>query len=205
MTQFDRDLTGFRFIDTHRGDSLQLIAARELGDAARWIDLVNLNNLLPPFITDDPAQAGPGVVLSGKQILAPAPTAAVTSTADPEAVFETDVQLDGSGTLMTDGNDFVTVSGRANLRQALKNRIETDLGELIYRPEYGCDVRRLVGIVNGPTAGLLGAQAVKSALRQDPRVDRVTSAKAAIAGDSVSVAAEVQAVAGQSVQIQASP
>ncbi len=35
-----------------RGDTLERIAQRELGDALRWIDIVVLNNLKPPYISD---------------------------------------------------------------------------------------------------------------------------------------------------------
>lgn len=201
MSQFDRQLFGFRFVETNRGDSLQIIAARELGDASRWVELVALNNLLPPFITDDPSSVADGVVLSGTQIMAPAPAAATTTT-DPEEVFGVDVQLGRGGELMTDGKDFITVVGVSNLNQALRNRINTDRKELIYHPAYGCDVRRLVGVVNGPTAALLGAQAVKDAVAQDPRVNRVKGATSSVLGDGINITVEAEAVNGRAVQAQ---
>lgn len=203
MSQFDRPLFGFRFVDTSVGDTLQVIAARELGDAARWVDLISYNRLVPPFITDDAAEAGPGVILTGSQILVPAPAPVVSSTVDPEKVFGSDVLLGPRGTLMTDGIDFVTVVGRENLGQALSNRIETDRGELIFHPLYGCDTRRLVGVANGPTASLLGAQAAKSATLQDPRISSVTSAVAEVNGDVINVAVKAETVVGTAVQASA--
>lgn len=202
-TQFDRPLFGFRFVQTNRGDSLQLIAARELGDASRWAELIAINKLLPPFITDDAAQVVPGVILSGKQILVPAPVAAVTTTTDPDAVFESDVMMGDDGSLLTDGFDFVVVSGSPNLKQALKNRINTDLGDLLYHQDYGCDVRRLQGMVNGPTAALIGANAVKTSVSADPRVARVIGAVAIVSGDRINISAEADTVAGRSIGVQA--
>lgn len=204
-TQFDRLLYGFRFVETRMGDSLQVIAARELGDASRWVDLINYNKLIPPFITDDPAAVKPGVLLSGTQILVPAPAPVVSTTIDPEKVFESDAQLSPTGTLMTDGSDFMVVAGSANLKQAIKNRIETERGDLIYHPQYGCDVRRLVGVVNGPTASLLGAEAVKTAVQQDPRINRVTQAVAEVVGDVINVSVEAETVSGRTVDAAASP
>jgi len=204
-TQFDRPLYGFRFVETQFGDSLQLIAARELGDASRWVDLINYNKLIPPFITDDPAEVKPGVLLSGTQLLVPAPSPIVSTTTDPEKVFESDIQLSPTGALMTDGSDFSVVAGRPNLKQALKNRIETDRGDLIYHPQYGCDVRRLVGVVNGPTASLLGAQAAKTAVKQDPRINLVTKATAEVIGDVINVSVEAETVVGRTVEVTASP
>ena len=204
MTTFDRPLYGFRFVSTRRGDTLQAIAARELGDAARWTDLIAYNSLVPPFITDDPAQATAGVILTGASILVPAPSPVVTSTTDPEAVFETDIALQG-GRLTIANGDFGVVSGPANLAQALTNRIETEQGELIYHASYGSRVRRLVGAMNGPTASLLAAQYVRAAVIQDPRISKVVSATAQVSGDVIRAAATVQPVSGRQLQITASP
>jgi phage baseplate assembly protein W len=198
-TQFDRQLIGFRFVETRFGDTLQRIAAREMGDANRWAELIEYNNLLPPFITDNAAEAGPNVLLTGRQMIVPAPVAVVSTTTDPDEVFEADIQLGSYGELMTDGVDFVVVSGRKNLCQALTIRFSTDRQELMYHPEYGCDVRRLVGRVNGPTASILAAQAVRSAALRDPRVSRVLSATAEVIGDVINVVAEAETVAGRSV------
>lgn len=203
-TQFDRPLYGYRFVDTNVGDSLQTIAARELGDANRWTDLIAYNRLVPPFITDDPTQAGPGVVLTGKQILVPAPQP-IVSTTNPDLVFGVDIKLGPSGQIMTDGADFAVVSGRDNLVQALENRVETERGDLIYHPDYGCDVRRIVGVVNGPTASLLAAQYAKSAIEADPRISSVTKSSAQVIGDEINVTAVAETVAGRQVLVSAAP
>lgn len=202
-TQFDRPMVGFRFVETQRGDSLQIIAARELGDAARWIDIVGYNNLVPPFITDEPSQAGPGVVLTGAMVLVPAPSPVISSTLDPEQVFGIDVSMERGGQLAIENGDFALVSGRANLRQALKNRIETEVGELIYHVTYGSRIRQILGTVNGPTASLLSAQYAKSTVLADPRISRIERSVGAVSGDVVSVTVDAIPVSGKSVQITA--
>ena len=85
-TIFDNALTGYRFADTRRGDTLQLISYRELGDASLWTQLIAYNKLVYPFITDDPTQVQPGVLLTGSQILVPAPVPVISSTTDPAKV-----------------------------------------------------------------------------------------------------------------------
>jgi phage baseplate assembly protein W len=204
-TTFDRELYGFRFAETRRGDSLQVIAARELGDAARWTELISYNNLVPPFITDDPTLAGDGVLLTGEHLLVPAPSPVVTTTTDPDKVFETDIKLGAGGEIMTANGDFAVVSGTANLVQAIKNRVDTEAGDLIFHPDYGSKVRRLIGAVNGPTASLLAAQYAKSAVQADSRINKVTKATAEVSGDVVSVTIEAEAISGRTIEVTATP
>lgn len=198
MTVFSKPRVGFRFADTRFGDSLQKIAARELGDASRWPELISYNDLVDPYITDDETEAGPGVLLSGQPILVPAPAPATTGPATQDEAFGTDLRLDG-GVLATDGVDFVLVSGNDNLVQALQGRIKTERLELMFHPEYGCDVRRIIGKVNGPTKGLLTAQLVRGTVLQDPRVARVKSSTANVSGDRIVSEAEVETIAGRSL------
>lgn len=201
-TRFDRELFGFRFVEIRHGDTLQAIAARELGDGARWHEIVAYNNLVAPFITDDPAQARPGVALSGTLLRVPAPTPVVETTINPEEVFETDIELN-RGQIMADRGDMVLVAGRANLRQALRHRIETDRGELLFHTGYGSRVRSVIGAVNGPTAALLTAQYARAAVQADPRVERVTRAEAQVVGDVVNASVEVEPVTGRPVDVNA--
>src|SRR6266568_2110312 len=121
-TIFDNPLSGYRFVDTQRGDNLQLISFRELGDPSNCTILIAYNKLIYPYITDDPTQVKTGVLLTGSQILVPAPVPVIQSTTDPTLIFEVDVALDVNGLLQPDVNgDFAVVSGTKNLEQALSN------------------------------------------------------------------------------------
>jgi phage baseplate assembly protein W len=202
-TVFDKTLAGFSFVDTVRGDTLQRIAARTMGDASLWYQLISPNGLIPPYITDDPTQAGTGVLLTGKPILVPAPTA-VASSVDPAQVFGTDVALQ-NGLLTGDGSgNLAFCTGNANLKQALQNRVSTTQGELIYHMTYGSTFANLIGTGATAAAELLAVRDAKQTLLADPRVDSVTSATAKLTGDSMAVVAVVQPVVGQSVSVSAS-
>ncbi len=200
-TIFDKPLIGYRFVEIQYGDTLQSIAARELQDATRWPELISFNDLRPPYIA---AVASAGVLRYGDQILIPAPTPVISTTSDPERVFEADIALTKGKLIAVDG-DFAVVAGRPNLHQALRHRVETERGELLFHPEYGSFVRRLIGAVNGPTSSLLAAQYAKSAVLMDPRVATVTQATAEVSGDTIRVSIELQPVAGRPFQLTAAP
>lgn len=201
-TVFDRPLRGFRFVQTNRGDTLQLIAARELKDASRWTELVSLNNLSYPYITDDPSQAGAGVLLTGASITVPASVPAVSNTTDASEIFGSDLQLLNGRLQVADG-DFAVVSGRPNLLQALKNRLETARNELIYHLLYGSLVPSLIGSVTGPTAALLAAEYAKQAVLSDPRISRVSQSSATAVGDTINTVVEAVPVSGNALTISA--
>ena len=202
MSGIQRPISGFRFAEVQRGDTLQKIAARELGDAARWPEIVGLNSLRPPFITDDPAAAGQGVVLSGQFVRVPAAAAVASAEAAPEEVFGRDAFLN-AGRLEVSAGDLAVVGGVDNLKQAMRNAIETERGELIFHTDYGCLLRQIIGTVNGPTAAILAAQYAKATLLADARVDRVSKADAVVVGDAVTVSVEVLPVTGKAIDLTA--
>lgn len=197
MTQ--KVIPGFRFAEVQRDDTLQKIAARELGGAARWPELVSFNSLRPPFIAE---VAGPGVLAFGDYLKVPASTTQVDAETSPDEVFGRDVALTDGQIDVIDG-DFVVAGGRDNLRQALRHRMDTDAGELMYHPGYGSEVRRILGTITGPTASLLAAQYARSAILADARVSDVTQAVAKASGDTIAVSIEAVPVTGKAVDASA--
>lgn len=200
MTDFNftKELAGFRNVETFRGDSLQVIAARELNDAGRWYELANINGLKPPYITDDLSQVSGSVLLTGDLIKIPAPNRTASAETDPETVFGIDVKLD-NGSLSVVNGDLALVSGKDNLGQALRHVIETSPAELIYHPLYGCSARRLIGEVNGPNNTFVASAFVKRSLLADPRVTKVPQSIVKVDGDVMSIEAVAVAVDGRKV------
>lgn len=201
MNVFEREQPTYRLVETHRGDDLQAVAARAMGDANRWPELVWLNQLVHPYLTDDERLASDTVLLTGSLIKVPAPTGVFTDTADRGQVYERDCHLVGRKLTDDGAGDFAVVAGTANLVQQLRHRVITPRGQARRHPEYGCLVWRLLGTVNGPLAGALGARYVKAALQADYRVSSVTSAVAEVAGDAVRVTATAEAIAGGAVDV----
>jgi len=205
MTDFSKAYTGYRYANTHRGDTLQRVAFRELGDASEWSRLAWFNDLLPPFITDDPALAGERVLLSGSPIRIPATEAEsvpIVSTADN--VLLTDCSL-ANGRLSVDSNgDLALLTGRDNLKQALSHRFRTDPGELIFHPEYGCRLQRRKGAKNSGSAPLLGRMDIQEAASQESRLKQINSITVTSRGDALAAQVSVTPVSGDSVTVEVS-
>lgn len=199
MTDFTRDLTGFRFVQTLRGDTLQSIALRELGSAGDWAQLAWLNNLLPPYLTDDPGQPRAGVLVTGSTIRVPAPTAQVDASVSPNEVFLTDISL-VNGQFQFNNGDVAIVSGRDNLKQAISNRITTDHGDLIHHGNYGANLGRLKGSLNGPSRSMVAASYVEEALGDENRIQAINSIKATSQGDRLNIVGEVIPITGAALE-----
>lgn len=201
MSEFTRAMPGYRLVTTRIDDDLQAVAGRELGDANRWPELVWMNGLTPPYITTKPQQVSSTVLLAGAFIKIPAPGGFGPEVPDRANSFERDCALN-KRLLSDDGSgDLATFTGADNLRQALMHRIVTPRGQARRHPEYGCLIWRLVGTVNGPTAGIMGAQYVKSTIAADYRVSQVDYAIAEVIGDIVNVTAKATAIDGAVVDI----
>jgi phage baseplate assembly protein W len=201
MSEFERQMPSFRLAETHHGDTLQKVAAREMGDANRWAELIWINNLLFPYLTDDPQRASEHVLLAGSLIRIPAPVGVYTQEADRGQVYERDAHLVNKRLTFDEGGDLAIVAGEANFKQQLLHRVVTPRGQLSRHPEYGCLVWRLHGTVNGPVAGSLAARYVRAALQAEYRVSSVPKCTAEVSGDVIRVSATANGIAGGSVDI----
>jgi hypothetical protein len=196
---FERDIAGFRYAETHYGDDLRRLALRELGDASTWMDIAAINGLVHPYITDDAALVRPGVVLSGTQLLIPAPQSAAAITTNPDEVFGTDVALVDGQVQYVDG-DLALVGGNANFLQSLMLRLDTHKKDLMYHPEYGNETHLLVGRINGPVASSLAVFYTRSCLLEDDRVIEVRNLKAKAQGEQILIEGDAVGISGKPIQ-----
>ena len=204
MSNFEQDMPAFRLAQTHYGDTLAKIAARELNNANRWPELVWINGLTPPYLTDDPDLVSSTVLLNGSLLRVPATAQAIDVDKDDlYSVFETDVKLTNRRLSDDGAGDFATIDGTGNLKQQLSHRIVTPKGQLLRHEEYGCLIWQLQGAASGPVADRLGAQYVKASLEADYRVSSVTSSTATSSGDVTQIVAEAEAISGESVSVSA--
>jgi hypothetical protein len=199
---WNQALSGTRAAATRVGDDMERIALRETGNAANWYLLVAANNLLPPYITDDEAQAGNGVLLAGQDtIKVPAPAPQASGVADPDDVYGKDVQLVGGQMAVSSSGDFAVVSGTDNLVQSVELRVGAYLGDLVYHPTYGNGAYLLLGKSNDGTTGSLLAVYVARCLASDPRIDSVPTLTVTTTGGTASVEGTAMAVDGKRLPV----
>jgi hypothetical protein len=188
-------------------DTLETLALRYTGDTRNWQLIAQLNGLRAPYIST----AGlPYTVRPGAFILVPSPEAVVPEIA---TILDNDITGDVRGTdlqlqkdrqsglydIIINSNDIETISGNANLVQALGVRLDTEAGTSLLSSGYG--FRISVGSNIDFVQARIGELALREALQADPRVlsvDQVTvqdsPADSFIATATVSVYAQTEAL-----------
>ena len=194
---------GFRPVKVLATDTLESIAARELGDGTRWYELAVYNGLEAPYISETGghrvatpgatiavpsaspvADTGPGVV--GSDAAGQRTAAALYGT--DAALVETPMSAPGRVEVdmlidVRTGTDVRMIEGIGNLVQALQLRAWTLQGTMPEAPEYGAPFQ--VGAkLTGPALSR-ATIALEGVLLQDPRVDSVASVTSEVAGDTI--------------------
>ncbi|MGI4946776.1 MAG: hypothetical protein ACRYHQ_40500 [Janthinobacterium lividum] len=204
-SSFTVPVRSFRIADTLQGDTLQAVALRELGDASLWYDLVGLNNLLPPYLTDDASLVTARVLLAGATIKVPSSAVPATGVADADALYGTDIMMQSGRLSATATGDFALVSELPNLVQALENRLGTEKNELLYHPDYGFDGPRLIGLGASSAVNQLLAAKLAQCVASDPRVSACENTVATLAGDTITGSTDAITASGKSLPVGITP
>lgn len=205
LTQRQPQTAQVRVTTLLTGESLMDVASRTLGNFEQWIDIAELNGLVPPYVG---VNSSPGIAGWGSRLILPTPGAAVSALGVPPSYTVNYLGIDLyigpiNGEMPHWRGDFETILGYSNLRWALGRRIQTTQGSLIYHPQYGSRIPPEVGAVqDNATAGHVAAFG-KSAILADPRVERVLSATATLkTGSQIAFVASVQPGGFQTTAIE---
>lgn len=202
MAEFDRPTPTSRLAKTHYGDTLQNVAMRELGDENRWIELVWLNNLHTPYLTDDQSNTDPKVLVTGSLIKVPATAGQnAQDPSTPGQIYERDIKMVNRRLVLDSSGDIAVVAGVKNLTQQLKHRINTPTGQARRHPAYGCRIHELRGKVNGPLAAHLAREYLKTAVKAEYRISSIRSLVASSEGDVIRAECVGEAIAGDSIDL----
>lgn len=140
-----------RQIKYQAGLTLERMAQKELGDSSRWGEIVEVNGLKAPYITDDLSDLTPNVLHPGDTVLIPTPAQNGFSQVPPakeikttknlselEKSLGTDLKLTAGFDLSLSGSgDFEVVSGVDNMAQAVIVKLAYEKGEVMRYPEMG--------------------------------------------------------------------
>ena len=86
-----------------------------------------------------------------------------------------DILFDEEGDLMVSpSGDLETVSGLDCLKQDLRDRLETMPGDLYAHPDWGCNIRMLLGGLSTPLNRALAVRYLRLAVLDDPRIRKET-------------------------------
>lgn len=133
-------------------DTIQTIAARELGDPDRFREIIVLNGLKPPYIDE---AGGQGVLRPGERIILPStgssPSMGVRRNIDYNVTrFLSEIEKNfGVDIRVTEDYDFAIsntrdldlVAGIGNMSQAVLIRLYLEPGSLKRHPQIGTDLQ----------------------------------------------------------------
>jgi hypothetical protein len=187
-----------KYLTIIMGDSIESLAIKGLGSFSKWKALAEFNNLVYPYIYFTAAgEMQPEKTLGlGQQIAIPitdnsAPSnGLVMSNLTNGATslnysFGTDLYLDPTGdiNLITSGTttDLQTISGIANLIQAITLKLSVYRGELLSHQDYG--IPNLLGYRTLPLITSKAISDIQSTVLSDPRISSVSNVTVSIQGD----------------------
>lgn len=172
-----------RQIKLPAGMSLERLAQIELGDSTRWGEIVEVNNLKAPYVSDDPMESRDGVLKAGSNILIPTPVLNGFSQAPVGAVNKltvgmselekslgVDFKIDSNFDLvMSSSGDLEIIAGADNMAQGTILKLSYEPGDVMLYPELGAGIQ--IGKKFPPIEDL--KDRITNSLLQDNRVQRV--------------------------------
>lgn len=134
------------------GDNIHSIAQRTLGSADRASEIIVFNNLEYPFITSDPNTVKEGVKSVGDVLLIPVfYTPSEVNRGLHLGVDFLIANRDMSGGELVEDvyGDLQMVEGIDCLIQDLKTRLTVEVGSLVFHPEFGNSLHKVIGSGGG--------------------------------------------------------
>jgi len=193
---------GYQVITVPHRMTLKQMAAKFLGQAGRWKEIVHLNRLRAPYI--NPSGDGFTVLRPGDPIKIPA---VPESGTDENNVFSAqdsiqnqdarrygrDLRIDPNthDFVVDSQGDLATIEGLDNLRQAMQIKVFTRPGDLKAHPWFGLGMERAVG--KGIAVDQLAGYhlSVHSTLLSDTRIERLKSLALRVSGDILQIKAVI--------------
>ena len=178
------------FVALSPGDSLQAIAARTLGDAGRWVELVTANGLEFPFVDFSGPGGAPGAAYAGRRVLGAADTLKLPLPAAPGVIGVADDPI-GTDTPDAPAHAGDLQGGVENMVAALLRRLQTPRGRIPWHPSYGSGLKAMVGGASDVALVMAARADLLDSLHADPRVLSVNNPVASFVDSAIDISAEV--------------
>jgi hypothetical protein len=172
-----------RQIKYESGLTLERMAQREFGDSSRWGEIVEVNGLKAPYITNDLSDTRDNILKPGDTVLIPTairngfsqvpPAKEIKTTkglSELERSLGTDLKLTKDFDLsISNSGDLEVVSGVNNMAQAVLIKLGYEKGEVMRYPEMGAGV--VPGIKFPPIESI--KDGLTNTLLQDNRIQGI--------------------------------
>lgn len=182
-------------VQIKEGETVQDIAARMLGDASLFTEIIKINNLKYPYIAKNRAD---GVLSYDDKIMIPTESTVDTSIknvvrnieyqitknmTEAEKNFGTDIKLGTNQDIaITNTGDFDLVAGAPCVVQSLGVRLGVERGGYKLHTRFGLSMS--IGEKSVFDVALLKSE-VESQLRQDERIDKKIETSITIKGNQI--------------------
>lgn len=178
------------------GETVQSIANKYLSDTSLWMELVEFNSLVYPYIVksrkdkmtnpDHLLTVGDSIILPVTNNSSDLSYSTMTdydqkNAYDMSMGMDIDLEIpdyDGIQNILVmhdsdDHHDVATVSGIDNLKNSIRRRLLTSYGSLLYHPDYGTHLLDMVGEkINDNLVEDVKVEILRT-VKTDPRVSDV--------------------------------
>lgn len=178
------------------GDTLQQIAHNAYNDSSRWVEIKSFNGMRDARHHGDGTPLRVGDVLNIPFERSTETDLGLSSRGD---LFASDLSMNTQGDLVLSDADIFTVSGVANLEQAITNRLLTEQGSAYPFPSYGLPVT--IGSKMDARTASFCASHVAQQLRSDARIRDVRDVVVLDEGDELAVSVTLIPISGESMEI----
>ena len=193
-------------VGINKGETIQTLALRTLGDAAKWKDLVILNDLKAPYISA--SGDGKRVLRPGDNILVPSSASRDETSVLSDLTNTTDVLVKRLGRDLklkntsaipgasifdidiSNNGDLRLIEGKDNIEQALEIKFRTEQGTLPTHPYFGVQIP--IGsklVARSITAFQMNA---RGSILADGRIESVDNISVTTDGNVVNINADIR-------------
>jgi hypothetical protein len=198
------------------GETPYSVASAQYGDVSRWVDIVLVNDLAPPFFGEAPGAAAPGDIIR-LPIFGPGPSIPFDVSVEdlPEfnieierRIFGVDFEIAETGGVLdfvvdagADNLDWSLVEGFPCFQQRLQKLVmRVERGSLILFPRFGVVYR--LGHANQPDHNVLLLLALREAILGESAVRRIRDESVTQEGTATVVEFKVDTFAAGPVKIR---